>query len=78
MKYDDRLEAAMKECPYCYARVGPTDVVCPRCGRKIEHWQTGFHSRQPLSSRARAVVWVVAGTAFLMVVAGFARSCHWW
>jgi hypothetical protein len=69
--------APMKECPYCYANVGPTDVTCPRCGRKIEHWQTGFYSRQPLPKRTRNVVWIVATVALILVIGGFARSCHW-
>ncbi len=67
----------MKECPYCYARVGPTDTTCPRCGRKIEQWQTGFYTRQPLSHRARTAVWVVAAVALILIIGGFARSCHW-
>ncbi|MGH9316737.1 MAG: zinc ribbon domain-containing protein, partial [Thermoanaerobaculia bacterium] len=36
--------AVMKECPYCYAPVQPLDTVCPKCGRQIERWQTGFYS----------------------------------
>lgn len=67
----------MNECPYCFARVETTDTECPRCGRKIEQWQTGFYSRQPLPSRTRNVVWFAAGLLFLLVLAGFAKSCHW-
>ncbi len=45
----------MNECPYCYAAVGPSDEVCPKCGRQIGRWQTGFYARQPLPSRIRAL-----------------------
>jgi predicted amidophosphoribosyltransferase len=67
----------MNECPYCFARVGPTDIQCPNCGRKIEHWQTGFYSREPLPKKTRNVVWFVAVLLFLLIVGGFAKSCHW-
>lgn len=66
----------MKECPYCYAAVGVDDSVCPKCGREIEKWQTGFYTRQPLPRKNRAIVLAVAAVAFLLIVAGFARSCH--
>ncbi len=67
----------MNECPYCYTRVGPNDAVCPNCGREIERWQTGFYTRQPLGVRKRTAVWAVAVLAFLAIVAGFAKACHW-
>ena len=67
----------MKECPYCYTKVATTDVKCPNCGRQIEQWQTGFFSRQPLTTRSRTTVWVVAILAFLLILAGFAKACHW-
>ena len=67
----------MKECPYCYAAVNPADSVCPKCGREIAKWQTGFYARQPLPGRSRAAVWVGAMLALLLVLGGFARSCHW-
>ncbi|HYB53870.1 MAG TPA: hypothetical protein VEG84_08385 [Thermoanaerobaculia bacterium] len=67
----------MNECPFCYAQVSATDAVCPRCGRRIEQWKTGFHSREPLSSRTRTMVWIVAGVALVLIIGGFARSCHW-
>ena len=63
----------MNECPYCYTAVGMDDSVCPKCGRKIEQWQTGFYTRQPLPERARRAV--RAAVAFLLIVGGFARSC---
>ena len=66
----------MNECPYCYARVGPNDAVCPNCGKEIERWQTGFYTRQPLPRKKSAVVLAVAAVAFLLIVAGFARACH--
>jgi len=67
----------MKECPYCYAAVTPGDAVCPRCGREIEKWQTGFYTRKPLPARTRTAVWAAAGIALLLVLTGFARACHW-
>jgi predicted amidophosphoribosyltransferase len=67
----------MNECPYCYTAVGPTDAVCPKCGREIERWQTGFYTRQQLPTRSRTAVWVGAILAFLLIVAGFAKACHW-
>ena len=41
----------MKECPYCYAAVDINDAVCPKCGREIERWKTGFYTREPLKKR---------------------------
>jgi uncharacterized protein (UPF0212 family) len=67
----------MNECPYCYARVEPGASTCPNCGRKIEQWQTGFYTRQPLPGRTRTTVWIVAAIALVLVLFGFARSCHW-
>lgn len=67
----------MKECPYCYAAVGTDDTVCPKCGREIERWQTGFYTRQPLPTRKRTAVWATASLALLLVLAGFAKACHW-
>jgi hypothetical protein len=67
----------MNECPYCYAVVKPSDELCGKCGRAIGRWQTGFYTRQPLPSRTRTLVWVVAAVLFLAIVAGFVRSCHW-
>ena len=67
----------MKECPYCYAAVGIDDSVCPKCGREIEKWQTGFYTRQPLPRKKSAAVLAAAAVAFLLIVAGFARACHW-
>jgi uncharacterized membrane protein YvbJ len=66
----------MKECPYCYEAVGINDSVCPKCGREIERWQTGFYTRQPLPKKKSAVVLSVALVAFLLIVFGFARACH--
>lgn len=66
----------MNECPYCYTAVGPSDSVCPKCGREIERWQTGFYTRQRLSIRSRTAVWVGAILALLLVLAGFAKACH--
>jgi hypothetical protein len=68
---------AMKECPYCYTAVGIDDSTCPKCGREIERWQTGFYTRQRLPRRKTAAVLTVAAVAFLLIVAGFARACHW-
>jgi hypothetical protein len=67
----------MKECPYCYTRVGPNDAVCPSCGREIERWQTGFYTRQPLPAKKKAAVRVGLAAAVLLVLVGFARACHW-
>jgi len=67
----------MIECPYCYAAVTPGDTACPKCGREIERWQTGFYTRQPLPTRSRTAVWVGAGLVTLLLLAGFARACHW-
>jgi predicted amidophosphoribosyltransferase len=67
----------MNECPYCYARVGPNDTVCPNCGREIERWQTGFYTRQPLPAKKRTAVWVGAVLLLLLVLFGFAKACHW-
>jgi predicted amidophosphoribosyltransferase len=67
----------MKECPYCYAAVGTQDPVCPKCGREIEQWQTGFYTRQPLPKKKSAAVLTGALIAFLLIVFGFARACHW-
>ncbi|HSE62337.1 MAG TPA: hypothetical protein VLG15_01865 [Thermoanaerobaculia bacterium] len=66
----------MNECPYCYAAVGPQDSVCPKCGREIERWQTGFYTRQPLPGKKKTVVRLVLIVAVLLVVGGFARACH--
>ena len=66
----------MKECPYCYAAVGMDDTVCPKCGREIERWQTGFYTRQPLPRKKSAVVLTAALIAFLLIVFGFAKACH--
>jgi predicted amidophosphoribosyltransferase len=67
----------MIECPYCYKAVKPQDAVCGNCGKPIERWQTGFYSRQELPAKSRTAVWVGAVVLFLLVVLGFARSCHW-
>ena len=67
----------MKECPYCYAPVGMDAAVCPKCGREIEQWKTGFYTRQPLEKKKSAVVLSVALVAFLLIVFGFAKACHW-
>ena len=40
------------------------------CGRKIEHWQTGFYTRQPLPKRTRTTVWIVAAIALLLIIGG--------
>jgi hypothetical protein len=66
----------MNECPYCYSAVGPNDAVCPKCGREIERWQTGFYTRQPLPGKKKTVVRVALITAVLVVLGGFARACH--
>ena len=66
----------MKECPYCYAAVGPMDLVCPKCGREIERWQTGFYTRQPLATKKKTAVRVALIVAVLLVLGGFARACH--
>lgn len=67
----------MNECPYCYAPITAGEPVCPQCGREIARWQTGFYTRQGLPSRSRTAVWAGAIFAFLLIVVGFARSCHW-
>ncbi len=67
----------MIECPYCYNPVKPADSVCGRCGKAIARWQTGFYARQALPAKARTAVWVGAVFIFLLLVFGFARSCHW-
>jgi uncharacterized membrane protein YvbJ len=67
----------MKECPYCYAAVGTEDSVCPKCGKEIEQWQTGFYTRQPLPKKKSVAVLTGALIAFLLIVFGFARACHW-
>jgi len=67
----------MKECPYCYAQVGPNEAVCPGCGREIEKWQTGFYTRQKLPARSGTAVWAGAILALLLILAGFAKACHW-
>jgi predicted amidophosphoribosyltransferase len=67
----------MNECPYCYARVKPDDSVCPNCGREIGKWQTGFYTKQPLTARSRTAVWAAAIVVLLLILLGFARSCHW-
>jgi len=67
----------MIECPYCYSPVQPSDDKCGKCGREIARWQTGFYTRQPLPSRTRTIVWVAAIVVFLLMIAAFARSCHW-
>lgn len=66
----------MNECPYCYTAVGPGDAVCPKCGREIERWQTGFYTRDKLPTKSRTAVWIGAVAAFLLVVAGFAKACR--
>ena len=66
----------MNECPYCYARVGPEDPVCPNCGREIERWQTGFYTRQKLPTRSKTAVWIGIVAAVLLVLFGFARACR--
>jgi len=71
------LRVPMYECPYCYTAVKTTDQVCPNCGREIARWQTGFYQRQPLPARSRNAVWIGAIVLFLLIVGGFAKSCHW-
>jgi hypothetical protein len=66
----------MKECPYCYAAVGPQDSTCPKCGREIERWQTGFYTRQPLPGRKKTAVRIALALALVVVLGGFARACH--
>jgi hypothetical protein len=53
------------------------DTVCPKCGREIERWQTGFYTRQPLPGKKSAAVLAGALVAFLLIVFGFAKACHW-
>lgn len=67
----------MNECPYCYSRITPGEPVCPKCGREIARWQTGFYTRQKLPGRSRTAVLAGAGFLLLLILAGFARSCHW-
>jgi hypothetical protein len=71
------IAPAMIECPYCYAAVSPQDSVCSNCGKAIERWRTGFYSRQELPARSRTAVWIGAALLFLLIVGGFAKSCHW-
>ena len=66
----------MNECPYCYTAVGPDDAVCPKCGREIERWKTGFYTRQKLPTRSRTAVWIGAIAALLLVLVGFAKACR--
>jgi uncharacterized membrane protein YvbJ len=66
----------MKECPYCYAAVSLDDTVCPKCGREIERWQTGFYTRQPLPKRKSFLVLSIALVAFLLILFGFFKACH--
>ena len=66
----------MKECPYCYSAVGVDDTVCPKCGREIQQWQTGFYTRQPLPNKKSAAVLSIALVAFLLIVFGFLKACH--
>jgi hypothetical protein len=67
----------MNECPYCLTPVTMEDVRCPKCGREIARWQTGFYSRQELPRRTRATVLAGAALLALLVLAGIAKSCHW-
>lgn len=67
----------MKECPYCFSPVGLNDSICPQCGREIERWKTGFYSREPLTTRSQTLVWLGAILVLLLILFGFARSCHW-
>ncbi len=68
----------MYECPYCYQPVEPGTPVCPKCGREIARWQTGFFAKQqPMARKSKTLVWAVALAAALLVLAGFARSCDW-
>jgi predicted amidophosphoribosyltransferase len=75
--HGDIIAAPMIECPYCFAAVKPEDPVCSNCGRPIERWRTGFYSRKALPARGRTAVQVGAILVFLLIVALFARSCHW-
>ena len=67
----------MIECPYCYKAVKPEDTVCSHCGKHIERWQTGFYTRKQLKGGSKTMVWAGAVALFLLVVLGFAKSCHW-
>ena len=72
-------------CPKCRVifnflskRINPERLpVCPKCGKEIERWQTGFYTRQPLPTRKKTAVWAIAGFALLLILAGFAKACHW-
>ncbi|HKA35656.1 MAG TPA: hypothetical protein VKH43_02495 [Thermoanaerobaculia bacterium] len=52
------------------------DTVCPKCGREIQQWQTGFYTRQPLPKKKSAAVLSIATVAFLLIVFGFLKACH--
>jgi hypothetical protein len=71
------IAANMIECPYCYSPVQPSDAVCGKCGRSIDRWRTGFYTRQALPAKSKTAVWVGAVVLFLVMVLGFAKSCHW-
>ena len=82
------LAVPRSACPACRAPITALQNIpliswlvlrgrCANCGKPIERWQTGFYSRQELPAKSRTAVWVGAVVLFLLVVLGFARSCHW-
>ncbi len=67
----------MNECPYCLTPVTIEDTKCPKCGREIARWQTGFYTRQKLPKRTGTAVLSAVAIVVLLIVAGLAKSCHW-
>jgi hypothetical protein len=67
----------MNECPYCLTPVTIEDTTCPKCGREIARWQTGFYTRQKLPTRTRTAVLSGVAVVLLLILAGLAKSCHW-
>jgi uncharacterized membrane protein YvbJ len=67
----------MNECPYCLTPVTIEDVRCPKCGREIARWQTGFYTRQKLPKRTGTIVLSAVAIVLLLILAGLAKSCHW-
>jgi hypothetical protein len=66
----------VKECPFCYTPVSGDTKVCPKCGRQLDQWRTGFFAKPDLPARQVTIVWVVVAAVLFLLAFSLSRSCR--